>query len=83
MASSYGASQIAPYEGENRALYGYQLEIDAKLLLGRRSNYGEEENKLRNRIYAETNHEIDIISYDRVLEAIDKILRPRTSRHPD
>ena len=79
MASAYGAEQIAPYHRGERVPWreGHHLEIDAKLLLGRRSDYGEEENKLRNGIFAETNHGVDIISYDRVLEAVGKILSSR------
>lgn len=79
MASSYGAEQIAPHDRESWAPspHRHHLEIDAKLLLGRRSDYGEAENKLRNGIYDETNHGVDIISYDRVLEAVDKILSTR------
>jgi len=71
MASSYGAEQIA---------HGpHSLEIDAKLLLGRRSDYGEEENKFRNSIYSKTKRGVDIISYDRILDAVEKILS--SNRH--
>jgi hypothetical protein len=77
MASSYGAEQIAPDFVAPWAPTPDRLNIDAKLLLGRRSNYGEEENRLRNRIYDDTNHRVDIISYDRVLEAVGKALQSR------
>ncbi len=79
MASSYGAEQIAPIDRRSwhPSPDGAALEINAKLLLGRRHDYGKRENDLRNSIYNETQHGVDIISYDRVLDAIEKILRNR------
>ena len=73
MASSYGAEQIAPSERNRPDYDGYHLEIDAKLLCGRRKEYGVNENKLRNQIYQDTNHAIDIISYDRVVDVLSKV----------
>jgi hypothetical protein len=64
MASSYGAEEIAR---------GLPLEIGAKLLLGRRRDYGKKQNELRSSIYRETAHAVDIISYDRVVDAIVKL----------
>jgi hypothetical protein len=81
MASTYGADQIAPVDRGRwtPSVYRHHLEIDAKLLLGRRSDFGEEENNLRHGIYNETKHGVDIISYDRVLNAVEKILSGRRS----
>jgi hypothetical protein len=61
MASSYGAEQIAP-NAWAPSPYRHRPEIDAKLLLGRRSDYGQEENKFRNGIYEKTNRGVDIIA---------------------
>jgi hypothetical protein len=67
MASTYGAEQIAgPY---GRA----HLIVDAKLLCGRREEYGSRENELRNKMYETSNHAIDIMSYDRLLDVLKKI----------
>lgn len=76
MASSNGAEQIAPYDRSSwtPSPRRHHLQIDSKLLLARRDDYGEEENKLRNGIYDATNHDVDIISYDRVFDAVGKIL---------
>jgi TIR domain len=77
MASTYGAEQIAPSEGESRSRSHteYHLEVDAKLLCGRREEYGRKENELRNQIYQRTGHAVDVVSYDRVVEALSKIKR--------
>lgn len=77
MASSYGAEQIAPSEREPwRSLHCERpLHIDAKLLLGRRRDYGDAENDLRNSVHDETRGDIDILSYDRLSEAIGLLLR--------
>jgi hypothetical protein len=73
MASSYGAEQIAPSEEDSPHGEGYHLAIDTKLLCGRREEYGPTENALRNRIYDETAHAVDIISYDRVVDVLGKV----------
>lgn len=70
MASSYGAEQIAPMESDGPAGKGYHLHIDAKLLCGRRKEYGASENSLRNSIYEKSNHRIDVVSYDRVVDLL-------------
>jgi hypothetical protein len=67
MASTYGGEQIAQYQ--------CYVEIDAKLLCGRREEYGDAENRLRNEIYTNTNRRVDVISYDRVVDALSKIGR--------
>jgi hypothetical protein len=69
MASSYGAEQIAPEGYVNK----FSLQIDAKLLCGRREIYTNEQNAFRNKIYEDTSHSIDIISYDRVVDALEKV----------
>lgn len=66
MASTYGADDIA-------GRYKAHMIIDAKLLCGRREEYGPRENRLRNEIYETSNHAIDIISYDRLLDVLKKI----------
>jgi hypothetical protein len=79
MGNSYGAEQIAPDDSDDSDLgfRGHQLRIDAKLLLGRRENYGADENRLRSDIYEATRESVDIVSYDRVLDALKKILTSR------
>ncbi len=72
MASSYGAEQIATLTS-----HGYKPRIDAKVLLGRRSDYREQDNELCRRIYEATGRAVDVISYDRILDAVDRILRQR------
>jgi TIR domain len=73
MASSYGAQQIAPVNMGGDRDPPYELEIDAKLLCGRREEYGPNENSFRSGIYKNTNHDVDIISYDRVVDVLSKI----------
>jgi len=73
MASSYGAQQIAPTEPDSPYGKGYHLEIDAKLLCGMRKEYGPSENSFRNAIYEKSNHAVDIISYDRVVDVLEKV----------
>lgn len=70
MATGYGAEQIAPDVPHSHA---FPLEIDAKLLCGRREEYGPKENNLRNEIYQRTNHAVDVVSYDRVIDVLSKI----------
>jgi len=73
MASTYGAQQIAPADRDFPPGRAYHLEIDTKLLCGRREEYGQKENALRNEIYDKTGHEVDIISYDRVVDVLGKV----------
>lgn len=75
MASSYGAEQIAPVEQHSACGHGYHLEIDSKLLCGRREEYGPNENSFRNQIYEKTDRAVDIISYDRVVDVLKSGLR--------
>ena len=63
LASSYGADQIASGSG---------MDIDAKLLCGRRAEYSESENHLRTEIYI-SNKAVEVVSYDRALEALGKV----------
>ena len=79
MSSTYGAEQIAPSQ-HNSLLrsttgHGHGLEIDAKLLCGRREEYGPNENNVRNEIYEKTNRAVEIVSYDRVVDVLGKVER--------
>lgn len=74
IASSYGAEQIAP---KSRHGSGTHLRVDSKLLCGRRTDYGRRENGLRKDIYERTGGGVDIISYDRVIEALQKTAHDR------
>ena len=49
MASTYGAEQIAPSEEDSPHGRGYHLQIDTKLLCGRREEYGPEEKRTAKR----------------------------------
>jgi hypothetical protein len=49
------------------------IELNVKAFIGRRSDYSAEENMLRNQIYGATNHAVDIMSYDRVIDILDHI----------
>ena len=68
-----GAEQIAPSDPDSPYSGGYRLAIDAKLLCGRREEYGPSENSFRHDIYWKSSHAVDIISYDRVLDAMGKV----------
>lgn len=73
MASTYGAEQIAPSAKRFSHGRGYHLNMDTKLICGRREDYGSKENALRNEIYERTAHAVDIISYDRVIDVLSKV----------
>lgn len=76
LESSYGASQIAGrYPGEERFARG--LKLDAKLLCGRRDEFERERNQLRSDIDCMTKGQVEIVSYDRILDAVDMLLTHR------
>jgi len=55
------------------ALYHHHREIVGKVLCGRRYQYDSAGNSFRNRLYESSDKAVEIISYDRVLEALAKI----------
>jgi len=69
LANHYGAAQIVSD--------GHALDIDAKLVCGRRTHFNAELNELRNKIYESTKAKVEIVSYDRVVDALDQMLRYR------
>lgn len=74
MPSSYGAEQIAPTR-ERSFHHGHSLPFDivAKILCGRRSEFRKEDDDFRNKIYEESNHIVEVVSYDRLLDVIRKL----------
>ena len=87
MASTEAAEQLAPRESSHKSLgvrsvfkdsdspygRGHRLKIDGKLLCGRREEYGRSQNSFRNDVYWKFNQAIDIMSYDRVVDALGKV----------
>lgn len=69
LKSRYGASQIADH-GAGRSSRG--LRLDAKLLCGRRLDFERDSNRLRFDVSAATKEQVEVVSYDRVLDALDK-----------
>lgn len=63
MTNGYGPGDLA------RA--SRRVSLYMKVFMGRRSEYGEEENEARNQIYQHTGRDVDIASYDRVVDLFD------------
>jgi hypothetical protein len=61
MTDEAGARQLG---GE----YARGVNLDMKVFLGRRFEYGEAENAVRNQVYQDTGRDIDIASYDRIVD---------------
>jgi hypothetical protein len=72
LSDSYGAEQLFPGTDEATAM-GTEVNLDAKLLLGRRSDYDAPGNAWRNRWYEGSGRDVDIISYDRVLDVLGRM----------
>jgi TIR domain len=49
--------------------------ISGTIVIGRRSEYGSDENNLRNEMYKTSGRHIDVMSYDRLIDAYDRLLR--------
>ena len=64
----YGSEQI----GDLR--YNSEISIKIKIICGRRNELTREINKMRNSIYKSSKEEIEIITYDRLIESIEKSL---------
>lgn len=69
MTSAYGAEQIFPGTSSALAMRTH-IAFDAKVIMGRRVEYGFIENEIRNQLYQDNNRDVDVISYDRITEAL-------------
>lgn len=74
MRSSYGVSQIL-----NARSYESIFSRIPKIALvaGRRAEYNKELNKIRNKIFEKSHETIEIVSYNRIVDSINKDLSPR------
>ena len=71
LCNGYGASQIL----DRLSLHKLgKFDIVGKILLGRRDEYDDSLNSLRNKLYSRT-PSIEIISYDRILDALKGLRR--------
>jgi hypothetical protein len=80
LESNYGARQIAgryPGEGRFTRRFTRRLRLDAKLLCGRRDEFERDKNQLRSDIDSLTKGRVEIVSYDRILDAVDMLLSQR------
>jgi hypothetical protein len=68
LKDSFGSEQISGTEYRNRDAF----EIKIKIVHGRRQQMTSEMNNLRRFIYKNSNENIEIITYDRLLESIEK-----------
>jgi hypothetical protein len=72
LSDSYGASQLCrPCDDEHPR--ESRLSIGAKLLYGRRHEFGADENRFRNEVYESSNGAFEIVSYDRLIDVFNKI----------
>lgn len=74
LESRYGAHQIRLGDADS---FARGLRLDAKLLCGRRSDFERDANQLRLDVFAGTKEQVEVVSYDRVLDAIDRYLVDR------
>ena len=84
LSDNYGATQIMhakPHPADDafdrikpRSLHEGRFEIGGKILLGRRSEFDESLNNLREELYNAT-PSIEVISYDRILDVIRGLRR--------
>jgi hypothetical protein len=68
MKKECGAEQICDFE----YIKEKRMSIKIKLICGRRNKLTREINEMRNSIYESSNEEIEIITYDRLIESIEK-----------
>lgn len=51
----------------------YPLITNAKMICGRRADFNVELNQLRSEIYTNSQSKVEVISYDRILDALEKM----------
>lgn len=73
LCDGYGASQIMESESMSHHCRG-RSEINGKILIGRRAEYDESINNLREKLY-KNNPSIEVISYDRIVDVLKAMRR--------
>ena len=78
MNDEYEASQISADHSSFKRLRERRTLVSAKIVIGRRDMLTEEDDKRRATIFAQTNRDIEILPYDRIVDVASKMRGSKT-----